>query len=155
MTTAVDTNILLALLIPGAVHAAFAARALADAAADGALILCEAVYAELSAHFAASVDVERFCTDTRLRLEPSGADALALAGHAWAAYARRRPAGFTCARCGANQIVQCGRCGEAIRARQHIVADFLIGAHAVTHADTLLTLDPRFYRSYFPELQIR
>ena len=117
--------------------------------------LCEAVYAELAAHFTAPLDVERFCTDTRLRLETSGTDALALAGRAWAAYARRRPSGFTCAHCGANQIVQCERCGEAIRARQHIVADFLIGAHAQTHADALLTLDPRFYRSYFPDLQLR
>jgi predicted nucleic acid-binding protein len=155
MTTAIDTNILLALLIPGAVHATFATRALTDAAANGALILCEAVYAELAAHFTTPLDVERFCTDTRLRLRPSSADSLAVAGRAWATYARRRGAGFTCAQCGANQVVQCERCGEAIRGRQHIVADFLIGAHAQTHADALLTLDPRFYRSYFPKLQLR
>jgi predicted nucleic acid-binding protein len=155
MTTAVDTNILLALLIPGAIHAAYAATALADAAAEGALILCEAVYAELSEHFAAPVDVARFCAETRLRLEPSDADALALAGHAWATYTRRRPTGFVCANCGATQTIRCERCGVAIRGRQHIVADFLIGAHAQTHAGALLTLDPRFYRSYFPELRLR
>jgi predicted nucleic acid-binding protein len=117
MTTAVDTNILLALLIPGAVHAAYAVKALTEAAASGALIVSEAVYAELAAHFPAHAEMEQFCAETRLRLE----------------------------RCA----------GEPIRARQHIVADFLIGAHAQVHADALLTLDPRFYRSYFPELRLR
>jgi predicted nucleic acid-binding protein len=155
MTTAVDTNILLALLIPNAIHAAYAAKALAAAAADGALILCEAVYAELSAHFPVASDMEQFCNDTRLRLEPSDAQALALAGRAWASYARRRPPGFVCARCGTGHTVRCERCGEIINARQHIVADFLIGAHAMIHADSLLTLDSRFYRSYFPNLRLR
>jgi predicted nucleic acid-binding protein len=155
MTTAVDTNILLALLIPGAVHAAYAVKALTEAAASGALIVSEAVYAELAAHFPAHAEMEQFCAETRLRLEPSGIDALALAGQAWAMYSRRRPAGFACAQCGAVHTVRCERCGEPIRARQHIVADFLIGAHAQVHADALLTLDPRFYRSYFPELRLR
>lgn len=35
-----------------------------------------------------------------------------------------------------------------------IMADFLIGGHAATLGATILTRDPRFYRSYFPDVPL-
>ncbi len=38
--------------------------------------------------------------------------------------------------------------------REKLLADFLIGAHAVTAQRPLITRDPRRYRQYFPELTL-
>lgn len=154
MITAVDTNILLDVLVPDAPHSGESERALAEAAGAGALLISEPVYAELAAHFTEQQALDRFLTDTGIRLEPSGAQALHRAGRAWSDYLRRRPAALACPQCGASQEVRCDQCGASIQPRQHVVADFLIGAHALVHSDRLLTRDRGYYATYFADLAL-
>ena len=154
MITAVDTNILLDVLIPDAPHGEESERAVAQAAGTGALLISEPVYAELAAHFTAQEPLDRFLTDTGIRLEPSGANALYRAGRTWSEYLRRRPATLACPQCSAAQDVRCEQCGASIQPRQHVVADFLIGAHALAHADRLLTRDRGYYATYFADLAL-
>ena len=154
MITAVDTNVLLDVLIPGAPHGDESERALAEALRAGAIIVSEPVYAELAAHFYNSRDLNDFLEDTGLRLKASERGDLYEAGKAWREYVRRRPATLECSRCGASQDPRCERCGSSLRPRQHVVADLIIGAHALVHADRLLTRDRGYYASYFPGLSL-
>ena len=100
------------------------------------------------------VDLDRFLADTGVKLEPSGPEALYRAGRAWSDYLRRRPAPLACPRCGAAQEVRCDQCGASVQPRQHVVADFVIGAHAVVHANSLLTRDRGYFATYFPGLRL-
>ncbi len=154
MITAVDTNALLDLLVPGAPHGDESRRALAEAVHAGATVISEPVYAELSAHFPTQEELERFLADTGLRLVPSSGVALYRAGQAWSEYIRRRRAGITCPQCGATQTARCQQCNAPVQPRQHVVADFIIGAHALVQAHRLLTRDRGYYAAYFPELPL-
>jgi len=154
MITAVDTNILLDVLVPGAPHGEASEQALTESLRAGATVISEAVYAELAAHFPAREELDRFLGDRGIRSQPSGAEALYLAGKAWREYLRRRPDSLVCPSCGASQDIHCARCGAHLLPRQHVVADFLIGAHGTVHADRLLTRDRGYYQTYFLGLRL-
>ena len=154
MISAVDTNILLDILIPKAPHGDASERGLADALRAGAVVICEPVYAELAAHFVEQAPLDRFLADAAIRLQPSGPDALFAAGTAWSEYLRRRPAPLACPQCGAAQEVRCAQCRASVQTRQHVMADFLIGAHALVHGDRLLTRDRGYYATYFSDLTL-
>ncbi len=128
MITAVDTNVLLDVLLFDQVHEPQSEAQLRDAYDRGAILICDIVYAELAPAF-----------PDRGML----ADALAVIG------AELSPIDTAIAW---EAGVRWGRYRRAGGPRQRIMTDFLIGAHALATADALLTRDQRFYTTYFPEL---
>lgn len=132
MITAVDTNIFLDLLIPNARFVDSSKEKLEKAHGEGELIVCEVVWAELASQFVEQPAIEAFLRDAGIRRVPATEDALFAAGLAWKTYRARR--------------------GARLRGQQHIVSDFLIGAHALHQADRLLSRDRGFYAAYFEEL---
>jgi predicted nucleic acid-binding protein len=155
LITALDTNVLLDLLIPNARFMADSKKALEESHGEGSLILCEAVWAELASQFESREEVETFLRDTGIQLVPATATALYGASCAWRQYSERRKDGVVCTVCGSVQrSATCEECREPLRARQHIVSDFLIGGHAQVLSDRLLTRDRGFYSTYFADLPL-
>ena len=134
MRTAIDTNVLSALW-SGEPSAQGIAQRLGAAKSEGGLVISPVVYAELLAHpKATEAFLADFLETTRIAIDFSLSKAVWLeAGRRFARYAHRR-------RASTNE------------GPKRLLADFVIGAHALTEADRLMTLDPLRYEKDFPEL---
>jgi len=130
MITAVDTNILLDVFLPDERFASDSAKLLKLAYDEGALIICDIVYAELVPQFEDRQRLDNTLAIINVALSSVDTDVAFLAGEKWGLYRKSR--------------------GK----RQRIITDFLIGAHATIKAERFLTRDRGFYKSYFPELEI-
>jgi predicted nucleic acid-binding protein len=130
MITAVDTNILLDLLLPNEQFVERSLRAIEEAAVAGSLVICDIVYAELCVHFHRQQECDAFLEDAGIRTEPLSRPAAFLSSRVWRTYRS-----------------QGGK-------RDRILADFLIGAHAQSQASRLLSRDRGFYRKMFPSLEL-
>jgi predicted nucleic acid-binding protein len=106
-------------------------KALRAAYDRGALVACDVVWAEVRAHFPSDEACEASFGLLGIRFEPLSREAALMAGRLWRD--SRRASGGT---------------------RGRVVADFLIGAHALVQAETLLTRDRGFYHRHFRGLRV-
>jgi|SRR5208282_1270984 len=137
MTTAIDTNVIVALWDLDS-SLSLAARAALDAAFHGGnLTVAAPVFAELIAAPGRTEEfVGAFLEDAGIAIDWHLNEAIwRAAGLAFQAYAERR-----------RKHRDAGT--------RRILADFLIGAHAAMHGYRLLTTDVRLYRAAFPSLKI-
>jgi predicted nucleic acid-binding protein len=125
----VDTNIILDVVTDDPVHASSSGRLLAQTLDTGSLVICDIVYAELAAQYDSRESLDLALAGLGIRVVESGRDAAWLAGTKWSEYRLRGGS------------------------RKRVLADFLIGAHALVYAECLLTRDRGFYRTYFAELK--
>jgi predicted nucleic acid-binding protein len=137
MTTAIDSNVLVALWDASDALHPVARKALESQFALGNLAISGVVYAELLAAPARTeAFLDKFCEDTGVVVEwELKEDVWRVAGRAFQGYAARR------------------RKQTAAEPRR-LLADFVIGAHALVQGYRLLTLDDGLYRRAFPKLAI-
>lgn len=154
MTVAIDTNILLDILLPDPKYLESSLSLLTSYGKKHLLIISEVVYAELASQFPDKKLLLMFLSNTDIRLVSSSPEALWISSRAWSEYTKSRSKEFQCNFCGHKQALSCEKCHQLITARQHIISDFLIGGHALFHSGFLLTRDRGFYHRYFPELII-
>jgi uncharacterized protein YjbI with pentapeptide repeats/predicted nucleic acid-binding protein len=137
MTTAVDSNILIALWNQDDSLNVPVRAALDAALRRGALVIAGPVFAELSAAPSRTEQfLDSFCRETGIWVDWNLDEEIwRAAGRAFQHYVARR--------------------GEQRSpGARRILADFLIGAHAMRNRFPLLTLDDRMYKAAFPRLVI-
>jgi predicted nucleic acid-binding protein len=137
MTTAIDTNVVVALWDKDPDLNMAAQTALEAAFRRGNLVVSAPVFAELIAAPGRTESfVGSFLEETGIAVDWDLGEAVwRSAGRAFQGYAERRRK-------------------QRDRDRRRILADFLIGAHAQTRGYRLLTLDERLYKVGFPTLPI-
>ena len=128
--TLVDTNVLLDVFTNDPQWVDWSIRQLDVAALTGPLFINDIVYAELSVRFDAIEALDTILNEAGLVLTPTPRAALFLAAKAFQRY---RAAGG---------------------AMSNVLPDFFIGAHAAVSGLSLLTRDPKRYRTYFPKVDL-
>jgi predicted nucleic acid-binding protein len=129
MITAVDSNVILDVLLGPTADAETASKALRLAELNGRLVISAICYAEVTGHFPSQARADDFFELIHCSIGEIDKDVAFLAGIFYRNYKKR---GGT---------------------RTRILPDFMIGAHAQIKADRMLTRDKRFFGTTFPKLK--
>lgn len=131
MITAVDTNILVDILEPDPDYGPMSRDALKRSLREGSVVACEVVWAEVATAYGESLKkVTKALEDLGIAYSPMRKEAALEAAKCWHRYRKKG--------------------GK----RDRIAADFLIGGHALTQCDRLLSRDSGFYSGSFTSLQL-
>lgn len=154
MITAIDTNILLDILGKDMQYYEKSMHLLELQNEEGSLIISPMVYAEILVFFLrkekqdkAELKLKEFLKEMCIEIVHFTEKDYAVASSAWNTFLKTKV--VQCPSCGCSNNFFCKRCKKPVHWRNHILTDFLIGAHAKEHADVLATRDRGYYQKYF------
>lgn len=126
----IDSNVLLDVLTEDERWLSWSSNALERCAEQSILVINPVIYAEVSIGFERIEDLEDVLSPDAFERAALPYEAAFLAGKCFLAYRKRGGA------------------------RRSPLPDFYIGAHAAVAGMSLLTRDPKRYRTYFPGLEL-
>jgi len=129
MKTALDSSVILDVVTNDPRWADASERLIKEAYTQGQLVVCECVIAEIAPAFAPG-ELAIFLREWNILHLPSTVESSLTAGEMYRSYLLR---------------------GVAAK---RVIPDFLIGSHAMHHADRLLARDRGYYRDYFTNLKV-
>ena len=130
MITAVDTSVLIDVFGADPKFGDASANMLRRCLNEGAIVACDVVWSETRAAFPSDSGFSEALRVLGIEFSSVSVVAANLAGANWKKY-----------RAGGGR-------------RERVMADFMIGAHATTQCDRLLTRDRGYYRKYFASLTV-
>jgi predicted nucleic acid-binding protein len=126
----VDSNILIDVLGEGQAWRDWSIEHLADLAVSRQLAVNQIAFAEIAPRLGSLQIFEKWLAAFRIDYVSLENDAAVAAGMAFQAYRSKRA-------------------GEG-----HVLPDFFIGGHALALGASILTREPRLYRTYFPSVPL-
>jgi len=126
----VDSNVLLDLIVEDPRWAKWSQQSLDEWGRRGPILINAIIYAELAPEYDLIEDLDAAIATVRLEYREIPKPALFLAVKAHTLYRRRGGV------------------------RLSVLPDFFVGAHAAVLGVTLLTRDPKRYKSYFPTVRV-
>jgi predicted nucleic acid-binding protein len=127
---AVDSSVLIDVLTADEVFGSSSSFALSGALANDDVVICEAVVAEVQLMLDTASNIMETLNSMGVRFLPINEQAAVRAG------------------------VMNRRFRDRGGRRERVVADFLIGAHALLQCDSLITRDAGFFRDYYKGLKV-
>jgi hypothetical protein len=130
VATLVDTNVLIDIAVRDPLWLRWSRPQIEQARKRGSVVINQIIYAEFAMRYATIAEIDSVLPEDEFRREGLPFEAAFAASKAFALY--RRQGG----------------------ARERVLPDFLIGAHAAVRGYPILTRDPAGFRNYFPGVEL-
>ena len=150
MIITVDSNILLSVFSKDSLYKKSAA--LLEKYCSHEYIINDCIYLEVGVHFPNLKELDVALNTLEIRLIEAHERNYNATVNAWINYLKKKK--FVCPSCGKTINPICPNCKYRLSFRQRILTDFLIAGFASANSNGIITLDPTYYKNYFPRLKI-
>ena len=150
MIITVDSNVLLSVFSKDSLYKR--STALLEKYSSYEYIINDCIYLELGVYFPNLKILDASLNTLEISLVEGYERNYEEIVNAWISYLKKKR--FVCPSC--RKVINpiCPHCKHRLSFRQRILTDFLIGGFASANSNGIITLDPTYYKNYFPQLRI-